>query len=63
MLKGIAQNPYINHTTPLDVIETELRECLDYAEKVMDWDLSNSEIRYLEMLTKLAKAKGTKIKW
>ena len=62
MLKGIVINPYIDYKSSLTEIEDELRWNLDQAEK-LDWDLSKSEIRYLEMLTALAKAKGTKVKW
>ena len=62
MLKGIVENPFIDYKSSLTEIEDELRFNLEMAEK-MDWDLSQSEIRYLEMLTKLAKAKGTKVKW
>lgn len=63
MLKGIAFNPYINHNSSLEEIETELRDCLDYAEKVLDWNISTYEEKQLTALTRLAKAKGSKVKW
>ena len=63
MLKGLAINPYINHTSSLEEIETELAYCIEYAEKELDWNISQREERHLKMLTALARAKGSKRKW
>lgn len=63
MLKGLPLNPYINHNSSLEEIETELAFLLDYAETKLDWELTDSEERELMALTKLAKAKGSKRKW
>ena len=63
MKKGLAFNPYINHTSSLEEIETELSDLLEYAEKVLDWNISDYEEKQLMALTKLAKAKGSKRKW
>jgi hypothetical protein len=63
MKKALTFNPYINHNSSLEEIETELAWLLDYAEKELDWEISASEERQLMALTKLAKAKGSKRKW
>lgn len=63
MLKGLAFNPFIDHNSTLDEIETELASLLDYAEKVMDWDISEYEEKRLMMLTRLARAKGSTRRW
>lgn len=63
MKKGLAINPYINHNSSLEEIETELRSLIEYAEKELDWDISDWEQRQMMALTKLAKAKGSKVKW
>jgi hypothetical protein len=63
MKKGLAFNPYINHNSSLEEIETELADLLDYAEKVLDWEISDFEEKQLMALTKLAKAKGSTRKW
>lgn len=63
MLKGLAFNPYIDHNSTLEEIETELASLLDYAEKVLDWEISAYEEKQLMALTKLARAKGSKRKW
>jgi hypothetical protein len=63
MLKGLAFNPYITINSSLEEIETELSDLLAYADKVLDWDITEYEEKRLTMLTKLAKAKGSKKKW
>lgn len=63
MLKGLAFNPYITHNSSLEEIETELASLLEYAEKELDWDISDWEEKKLMALTKLARAKGSKRKW
>jgi hypothetical protein len=63
MLKGLAFNPYINHNSTLEEIETELSSLLEYADKVLDWDITDYEEKQLMALTKLAKAKGSTRKW
>ena len=63
MLKGLAFNPYITINSSLEEIETELSDLLAYADKVLDWDITEAEERKLTALTKLAKAKGSKRKW
>lgn len=63
MLKGLAFNPYITINSSLEEIETELAYLLDYAENVLDWEISAYEEKQLMALTKLAKAKGSKRKW
>ena len=63
MLKGLAFNPYITINSSLEEIETELSDLLAYADKVLDWDITEAEERKLMALTKLAKAKGSKRKW
>ena len=63
MKKSLAINPYINHNSSLEEIETELRFLIEYAEKELDWNISDWEQKQMMMLTKLAKAKGSKVKW
>ena len=63
MLKGLAFNPYITANSSLEEIETELASLLDYAEKELDWDITDYEEKQLMLLTKLARAKGSKRKW
>jgi hypothetical protein len=40
-----------------------LRFLIEYAEKELDWNISDWEQKQMMMLTKLAKAKGSKVKW
>ena len=63
MKKGLVINPYVNHNSSLEEIEAELRFLIDYAEKELDWNISDWEQRQMMLLTKLAKAKGSKVKW
>lgn len=63
MKNSLPMNPYINHTSSLEEIETELAFLLDYAETKLDWEISDYEEKQLMALTKLAKAKGSKRKW
>ena len=63
MKKGLVINPYINHNSSLEEIETELAFLIEYAETKLDWDISDWEQKQMMMLTKLAKAKGSKVKW
>ena len=63
MKKGLVINPYINHNSSLEEIETELAFLIEYAETKLDWDISDWEQKQMMLLTKLAKAKGSKVKW
>ena len=63
MRKSLPINPYISNTSSLEEIETELAFLIDYADKQMDWEISDYEEKRLMALTKLARAKGSKRKW
>lgn len=62
MLKGLAINPFIDHTSDLAQIEAELEVCLNRAE-AFDWDITEEEERGLRFLTTLAITKGSKREW
>jgi hypothetical protein len=61
--KSLPINPFISHTSSLEEIETELAFLIEYAETKLDWEISDYEEKQMMMLTKLAKAKGSKRKW
>lgn len=63
MKKQLVINPYINQNSSLEEIETELAFLIEYAEKELDWDISDWEQKQMMALTRLAKAKGSKRKW
>jgi hypothetical protein len=63
MLKGLGINPFITRNSSLAEIEKELEMCLDRAENVLDWELTQKEEEWLMSLTRLAKAKGSTRKW
>lgn len=61
--KSLPLNPYISHTSTLAEIEAELEFLIEYAETKLDWEISEYEEKQMMLLTKLARAKGSKRKW
>lgn len=61
--KSLPVNPYINHTSTLAEIESELAFLIEYAETKLDWELSEYDEKQLMALTKLARAMGSTKRW